>query len=1146
MGRILPAILCAAAWAVFGFSGAAAQDQQAPAANLELLTQDTKVAADGSFTQTIHAELKAANEAGALQISRINLPFSAGLQTIEVVEAYTWKADGRKIPIDPATVFEQLPQDAAQSGMVTDQRIKILFFPQFSAGDKAVYTVRMTTAHPHFPGAFFAGEIFPRIISYKEVRATITAPKSMGLRVENHDVSFSKKDSGSDTVYSWHYAAPTTKKLETVLVSPIDREPRFFISSFKDYAELGRAYAALATPKIAVTPKVAALAEQVAGGEKDRKEQARKLYEWVVHNIRYVGIELGHGSFVPHDVDAILANGYGDCKDHDVLLQALLKAKNIDAESVLINSSNSYTLTEAPTFTQLDHVITFVPEFNVYLDASVPVAPFGVLPLAEYGKPAVRLTAKTASPITMPLLKPGMTSIHTVTAQKLETNGNLSGTTTTTATGPYALGLRLIGFAVQGAGAEKAAEYQLSARGFKDGTGKLIEDPPTVLGERYSIRGEFVVKGWDSVLHGEGTIMPGGLRVLAKTGDGMMGPADNSDNLINEATACYSANADEDISLEAPEGYGFAATPSDVKVSTPNISFTAHWNLSGRTLSVHRAFTSTIDQPLCSGALRKQTAAALKQITDSYDATIQVVSPEGKAKSAKADDTAVQALIESANELAAKKEFEKALPLFERALKLNPQSSWAYNARGAAYMNMEKYDLAMTDFDSALALDPNYEQVFYNRGIIYARKGETKKAVEEFDKALKINSQDAEVLIDRAHAHGMLQQPDRAVQDLDAAIALQPDNWRAHANRAQFRLFKRDTSGALEDCKTAVTNNAKAAWAHKVCADIHLFMGDKTQGITELNTAVSLDPDAWDIRLERAIFLNSNSQPERALSDFDAVLTKQPNNAVALMGRADAHRALKHYQSALGDYDHSIAIKPDNFSAQGSRLITLVEMGRSEQALKDCAQLVANNAGKGWPYLACARAKRALGDDKAANQSVAQAIKLDPALEQSWTFDTVRTAASATKLPPAIQAFAEGSMRFRNGDYTAAAEAFERASKLGMADISVLPQLCQALAHTQRFADTGYQCSRALQLAENNLDLLEARGVAYFRQGKFSEAQKDFDQAFTVSPKEARYLYERGAAKSKAGDVAGGQKDITRAISLNSEVTRLVPKALRL
>ena len=129
---------------------------------------------------------------------------------------------------------------------------------------------------------------------------------------------------------------------------------------------------------------MAALADKLTAGETDAREQTRKIYEWITTHVRYLGIELGQGTIVPHNVDDILTYGYGDCKDHDVLMRALLKAKGIASQSVLLNSSNAYTLTKVPTFVQLDHVITFVPELKLYLDSSTATTPFGVIPYSEY------------------------------------------------------------------------------------------------------------------------------------------------------------------------------------------------------------------------------------------------------------------------------------------------------------------------------------------------------------------------------------------------------------------------------------------------------------------------------------------------------------------------------------------------------------------------------------------------------------------------------------------------------------------------------------------------------------------------------------------------------------------------------------------
>jgi transglutaminase-like putative cysteine protease len=70
--------------------------------------------------------------------------------------------------------------------------------------------------------------------------------------------------------------------------------------------------------------------------------------QWVSKNIRYVAIDIGNSGIVPHDADSVLANAYGDCKDHAVLYSALLKAKGIQSETVLINLGEAYTLPTWP------------------------------------------------------------------------------------------------------------------------------------------------------------------------------------------------------------------------------------------------------------------------------------------------------------------------------------------------------------------------------------------------------------------------------------------------------------------------------------------------------------------------------------------------------------------------------------------------------------------------------------------------------------------------------------------------------------------------------------------------------------------------------------------------------------------------------
>ena len=1006
---------------VLAGSGASAADTpSSDAAALEAFSEDVTVAPDASFVTTTHTELKALNEAGAMQASRVSVYYDSEMQTTEIVEAHTLKKDGTKIPVDVGTIYEQLPSD--NSLAVTSFRVKVLLFPQFSAGDTAVYTVRTTQAKPMFAGAFQYAKYFPRAVGYKNAVITLTVPKSLSLKVENHDVIFSKEERGDTVVYHWQRNAAADKKAKTALISPIDREPRFFVSSFKDYGDLGRAYAAQAEPKAAVTPKLQTLANEITKSTTNKREQARLIYEWVVQHIRYVAIELGRGSFVPHDAETVLARGYGDCKDHDTLLEALLKAKNIEAQGILINGGNGYTLPEAASFATLDHIITYLPEFDVYLDASVPVAAFGVLPEAEYGKPAVRAVRKGAGVVTLPMPKPNANTMHQVTVQKLATDGTLSGTTTTTATGTYALTLRYIGYAVQSVGAEKAGEMQMAARGFKDGKGTLIPGSLTELGDSFTIRGEFSAKGWESVLKGETTIMPGGLRVLPVTGDGMMGPLYGTDEIADEATMCLPGKADEDLSLELPDGYTVRFLPKDEKVTTPHLSFTAHWSEHGNTISVHREFSTKTDTPVCRGAQRKETAEALKQISKKFDQNFEII------RSAKSFTTAATTTTITATQI--------------------PDAVVDRLARGEAF----------------------------------EKAGDHAKAVAEFTAALEIDPNSAEALFDRAYSYDMMQDGAHAIADYTALINASDTNAAARGNRGLDYARQSKFDLALAD----------------------------------FERAVALDPEDLGYRTNHAKVLLIQGKFEPAVTDYNVIIAKQSDNLEALDGRCAALHALNRNEAALADCTKAISLSPNL-----SRL-----------------------------YLQRAQIRHALGDHFGGNRDSAKAAELDPKLEQPggmWRPVTVENGREkvAKDAPPMVLSLAEGGREFELNHYQNAVAAFERAIKQGMPDRTVLPHLCAALSHTDRLTDAAYQCSRALQILDNDPALLRARLLVYYRQGKYKDAMDDVAALLRQFPNDPLCLYERGLLRKKLGDSAGGEADINAATSRSPNVASKVPAAMR-
>jgi hypothetical protein len=136
---------------------------------------------------------------------------------------------------------------------------------------------------------------------------------------------------------------------------------------------------------------VIALARSLTQNDADPRAKARTLYDWVRRNIRYVAMFIGQSPAVPHRVTEVLANRYGDCKDHVALFGALLDAVGIRNQPALIGLGSVYSLPTVPGYGSgaINHVITYMPELNVYADSTASSVEFGFLPLADMDRPAL-------------------------------------------------------------------------------------------------------------------------------------------------------------------------------------------------------------------------------------------------------------------------------------------------------------------------------------------------------------------------------------------------------------------------------------------------------------------------------------------------------------------------------------------------------------------------------------------------------------------------------------------------------------------------------------------------------------------------------------------------------------------------------------
>lgn len=818
-------------------AGDSTEARQVPFAVIQL-ARDVTVAADFSSTEMITQAFQANNDAGVAQISRLIAPYTKGNQNVEIIDAYTQKADGRKIPVDPSAMFDQ-PATASNS-IISDQWIKIVVFPQLSTGDQVVMRYKLATRNPTLPGQFSYFMSFDHIFEYRDARISLTAPRSLAIRIETHGLQVEQQESGRNITYRWAYTNSTPQKPPTSTINLVDHQPRLFASTLPDYATIGRIYATEAKDKITVTPQIRQMADQITAGITDRKEQTRKIYEWVSGHIRYLAIMFGQGYTVPHDAETVLANGYGDCKDHDVLLQSLLKAKGIAAQSIMLNGDSAYTLSEVPTLTQINHIITYVPEFTLYLDSSASIAPFGTLPLQEYGKPAIRADINTPAQIRIPVLQPGQSETTLITKAKLNTDGTLAVSTRSEAKGPVSIQLRMLGLLMQASGDPKGAVKKM----FNNVQVSSVTLPsPTDLTPSYSIASEYSLTGWQDEVRGKSSFyMPPGIRQFGHTGDNAMGDMDEEEANPDEQTVCYSTSQHETLTLELPHGKTLISLPQSVDIATDNLRFISHWSQKGDTVSVQRDFTSRMNEPLCSTDIRRASIAALKQISKSYEVDLQVGKPAKKPSKyvrISAEEFSTQqtryALFYSHSE----QTYGIANP--DMVLKSTPDNVEALNDRGVAYIRKKDISHAVADFEHAIALNPGAILPRLNRGRMLVLQGQTQIAINEYDTAVNVEPSNPYIYWERAIAYFVAGQSEKALSDLDEAMRYDDHNAELYVAHGIVCLWLKHYDKALSDSNAALKLSTKYARAYMLRSIVKHRLNDDSGANHDSNTAYALD-----------------------------------------------------------------------------------------------------------------------------------------------------------------------------------------------------------------------------------------------------------------------------------------------------------------
>lgn len=127
-----------------------------------------------------------------------------------------------------------------------------------------------------------------------------------------------------------------------------------------DWGSSARDYLAEIADRLAPDPRAAGLARELTRDLSDERARIAALARYVQRTLRYEALEFGVRGTRPNEAARTLELGYGDCKDHALLLVQLLGALGIESHLALVDTGWSLA-PELPSLDQFDHMVVHVP-----------------------------------------------------------------------------------------------------------------------------------------------------------------------------------------------------------------------------------------------------------------------------------------------------------------------------------------------------------------------------------------------------------------------------------------------------------------------------------------------------------------------------------------------------------------------------------------------------------------------------------------------------------------------------------------------------------------------------------------------------------------------------------------------------------------
>jgi len=423
---------------------------------------------------------------------------------------------------------------------------------------------------------------------------------------------------------------------------------------------------------------------------------------------------------------------------------------------------------------------------------------------------------------------------------------------------------------------------------------------------------------------------------------------------------------------------------------------------------------------------------------------------------------------------------------FQKALKLDPNSTKTRNNLGKLYVAQEKMKLAEKEFRTALRLDPANRDGNYNLGLLLLAKGSAAEAIPHFQ---RVRPPSVESRFNLLHAYLQAHRNAEALRLARALSAENKNDVRLHFTLGVFLASAKQYPPAELELEKANALHPETFEILFNLGQAYLRGGEHPKAELALGRALKLSPDSPETLALMAQVYADQARPVDALELLARAHKLAPQNVDVIFFLARVSMTQNYFEDAIPLLESGLKIAPKRADLHAALGESYFMSGKAEKAIDEFKVLLeVDPSARSYAFMGLSY--RHLGRFDEARKYFQEGLKADP-----------RNASCL---------FNVGYIEERQGNYAPAEALFQKALQSNPNFPEALLELANLRIANKKFAEAADLLRRYVKLSRNAATGYYKLAMVERSLHQMEAAQRDLSvfQTLSKDPSPGPYPYQ--------------------------------------